>query len=321
MIQKENKRENRIDLKNFGLRKEERNELINEYRMKTAKRKVYMIAYMILPGIEVYYTDYQTEEHFCGKIDQCSYYQIAYSHKGVYESKIDGNRSIKLSEGEISMTADVFQSFDSYMPMGYYKGINIVFYPQMIKSETVDFLQLFSIDLDKMFQTYLCEKNYERFSCNSSIRREFEALYAASKAGDHIHMKMQILRILTEFAHFDGIREKKYRAVTPKKTQSMIEIRNYMERNMQKHITIKELAIRFRLSETSLKENFKLMYGCSPHAFLKKCRMEWSAQRLRKSSESVAEIGNAAGYENPSKFSAAFTSVYGVTPMQYRKKV
>ena len=88
---------------------------------------------------------------------------------------------------------------------------------------------------------------------------------------------------------------------------------------MQKHVTIKELAARFQISETGLKDNFKGIYGCRPYEFLKGCRMEWAAQRLKTTDESIADIGNAIGYENPSKFSAAFSSIYGLTPNKYRK--
>lgn len=308
----------RIDLQGFGFSKKEKDDLIHEYTMDAPENKASITAYMILPGIEVCCADFRTHEHFYGRMEDCGYYQIAYSHKGIYESRIDGHRFLKVSEGEISMITNIYESLDSYMPMGYYQGINIVFYQQMLK-EAKDFLRLFSIDVNELFQTHLQGKRFERFSCDPHIRKVLEALYEAAKEGDFIHMKIHVLHLLTEFVHYEGAKQKKYHIVTDKKTEIISRIKDYIEKDLQKHVTIKELAATFRISETGLKDNFKTIYGCSPYEFLKRCRMEWAAQRLKTTKESVAEIGNAVGYENPSKFSSAFTSVHGVTPVKYRK--
>lgn len=311
----------RMDFTGFGFLKREVNEWVHEYIIEEPQNKVHMTANMILPGIEVYCTDYHTHEHFYGKVNECKYFQIAYSHKGVYESRIDGHRFLRLSEGEISMMSNTYQSFDSCMPMGYFQGINIIFYPQMIEGEAIDFLKLFTIDINELFQTHLQGKRFERFVCDAHIKKVLEALYEASREGDHIHMKIHVLHLLTEFVHYEGARQKKYYVVTDKKTETISQIKDYIEKNMQKHFTIKELAARFLISETGLKNNFKIIYGCSPYEFLKRCRMEWAAQMLKATEESIADIGNVIGYENPSKFAAAFFSVYGVTPVKYRKNV
>lgn len=308
----------RMDFKGFGFLKKEVNEFVREYSLDTQNSKVHMIAYMILPGVEIYCTDYQTQEHFYGKVKECDYYQIAYSHKGVYESRIDGHRFLKLSEGEISMMTNTYQSFDSCIPMGYFKGINIIFYPKMIEGETVDFFGFFDIEIDRLFQNHLRGKRFERFVCDAHIVKVLEALYEAAKEGDYIHMKINLLHLLTEFVHYAGAKQKKYSVITDKKTETISQIKCYIEKNAENHFTIKELAALFHISETGLKDNFKIIYGCSPYAFLKRCRMKTGAELLKETAKSIAEIGNMLGYENPSKFSAAFSSVYGISPIKYR---
>lgn len=320
-MDRKNKTEERLDISSFGFLKKGNDASIREYNVDELDKKVCIIAYMILPGIEVYRTDYQTYKHFSGTVNRCNYYQIAYSHRGAYESRIDGHRYLKLSEGEVSMTANIYQSLDSYMPMGYYQGVNIIFYPDLIDGETVDFLRLFAIDIEELFQDHLQGKRFERFVCDAHIIKVLEALYEAAREGDRIHMKIHILHILTEFVHYEGAKQKKYHTVTDKTTETISQIKNYIENHLQKHFTIKYLAALFHISETGLKENFKIIYGCSPYEFLKRCRMEQAAQTLKLTKESIAEIANSVGYENPSKFSAAFFSVYGMTPVNYRKNV
>ena len=58
-----------------------------------------------------------------------------------------------------------------------------------------------------------------------------------------------------------------------------------------------------------------------PLDFMKIKRMEAAAELLVSEPQlSICEVAEAAGYENQSKFSAAFKSIMGVTPFAYRCK-
>ena len=49
--------------------------------------------------------------------------------------------------------------------------------------------------------------------------------------------------------------------------------------------------------------------------------MEAAAELIaQKSNISICEVAELAGYENQSKFSAAFKSVFGITPYAYKCK-
>ena len=61
--------------------------------------------------------------------------------------------------------------------------------------------------------------------------------------------------------------------------------------------------------------------GNSIGTFMKIKRMEAAAELLVSEPQlSICEVAETAGYENQSKFSAAFKSVMGVTPFAYRCK-
>lgn len=69
--------EERIDISGFGFLKKVKDESVFEYTVDEPNKKMCIIAYMVLPGIEVGCTDCQTFEHFSGKVSRCDYYQIA----------------------------------------------------------------------------------------------------------------------------------------------------------------------------------------------------------------------------------------------------
>ena len=70
---------------------------------------------------------------------------------------------------------------------------------------------------------------------------------------------------------------------------------------------------------TSMKKAFTIIYGKSIYAYMKEYRVNVAALLLQDSSKSILEIANDLGYQNPSKFSAAFKSLRGLTPRDYRK--
>ncbi len=88
--------------------------------------------------------------------------------------------------------------------------------------------------------------------------------------------------------------------------------------NMDRRITIEELARRYWMNPTTLKAAFKAVYGNSIAAHMREHRMERAAELLRETEQSVAAIARAVGYESQSRFSAAFRDAYGCLPTEYR---
>ena len=48
--------------------------------------------------------------------------------------------------------------------------------------------------------------------------------------------------------------------------------------------------------------------------------MNIAAKQLKETDKNISDIALSLGYANPSKFSAAFTAVYGILPKEYRKR-
>lgn len=101
---------------------------------------------------------------------------------------------------------------------------------------------------------------------------------------------------------------------------SIKEVHDYLTENLDKRITIEELAKMFLMNTTTLKEQFKAAYGVSVATHIKEHRMEKAASMLKETQCSVEEIARSVGYESQSKFTAAFKSIYDCTPLEYRKR-
>lgn len=100
----------------------------------------------------------------------------------------------------------------------------------------------------------------------------------------------------------------------------MKEAMNYIEQNFQNDISVEDIAKVCRLNRSYFGKIFKDAVGKSPQEFLLNYRMIKATELLKLTSLSVADIGNAVGYQNPLHFSRAFKNVYGVSPRTWRNQ-
>ena len=111
---------------------------------------------------------------------------------------------------------------------------------------------------------------------------------------------------------------------TRKCTKSQAELAkqasSYMLEHMDKKITINEISEKMHVSQTQLKNSFRNYYGESVYKYIRSRKMKLAADQLAEGQFSVMEIAGMFGYENCSKFAAAFRGEYGVSPSRYRKQ-
>lgn len=80
-----------------------------------------------------------------------------------------------------------------------------------------------------------------------------------------------------------------------------------------------ELARETGLSRSAFADRFTRVMGEPPMRYLAKQRMQFAAQRLRTSHESVSRIAYEAGYESEAAFNRAFKRQLGVPPAVWRQ--
>ena len=106
--------------------------------------------------------------------------------------------------------------------------------------------------------------------------------------------------------------------LTPKQLRLVTE---YMRENLDRDITLAELANLVRLSRFYFCTAFRLATGRRPHEWLTIERVERARTLLKDRALRIVDIGLAVGYQTPSAFSAAFRKVLGKTPSTYRRHV
>lgn len=90
--------------------------------------------------------------------------------------------------------------------------------------------------------------------------------------------------------------------------------------HMQEHYPIQFLAARAGVSPTRLKLAYRRVYGMPLFSHIRAEKMHWAARELSQNSARVIDIAAACGYDNASKFAAAFRAVTGRSPREFRMK-
>jgi len=94
----------------------------------------------------------------------------------------------------------------------------------------------------------------------------------------------------------------------------------YCMAHTDRHVTIPELALAFHISPTHLKSAFRAVFGMPLYHYIRGIKMQWAAKQLKETQIPILSIANSCGYENASKFSHAFRSHWGESPIQYRRQ-
>lgn len=98
--------------------------------------------------------------------------------------------------------------------------------------------------------------------------------------------------------------------------EKMLDV--YLEKDLP---SIRTIAKDLALSESTLKRNFKRVFGTSIYHFYLQKKMQQARQLLAEQNTSVKEIAFRLGYEKPSNFIRVFKKHYSSSPGSLRKKL
>lgn len=98
------------------------------------------------------------------------------------------------------------------------------------------------------------------------------------------------------------------------------EMLSYIQQHYAEKITLGDLAEQFHMSDKYLSRYFKQHFGLNFKQYLMHLRMLLAKHMLETSSSSVLDVALSAGFPSVNYFIRTFKEMYGITPLQYRKR-
>jgi AraC-like DNA-binding protein len=94
----------------------------------------------------------------------------------------------------------------------------------------------------------------------------------------------------------------------------------YLADNLERRVTLDELAGIARLSPFHFARAFTKTLGMPPYRYHQKLRMERACDLLARSEMRVIDIALAVGYESPQALARVFAQTYGMSPSLWRRR-
>lgn len=98
----------------------------------------------------------------------------------------------------------------------------------------------------------------------------------------------------------------------------MTKIHDFCRRNLDRPVTVDELARIAGCSRGHFTRRFQELEGVSPHEFIIRQKMRLAVRMLQTTVASVKEISASCGFEDTSYFCKVFRQYHGTTPGGYR---
>ncbi len=101
--------------------------------------------------------------------------------------------------------------------------------------------------------------------------------------------------------------------------QSVMDLIDYIEENLDKNLALKEIADNCHYSKYHLLHFFKASTGHSIMYYIRARKLSKSLELLSNSEFTIEYISSLLGFVHPTNFSRAFKRLYHMTPGEYRK--
>lgn len=151
-----------------------------------------------------------------------------------------------------------------------------------------------------------------------SYHRILDELYNIASSPDYvrdmrIHEKLSSLLILLMEDAWDDAQMQ-----STSDTLDIQAIKDYLDENFKKRISLDDLAGSFYLNKYYLMKLFKDRYGMTINAYLNQARVTWVKQQLRFTDKTMETLAAELHIE-PAYLSRLFKKIEGISPTQFRK--
>lgn len=242
--------------------------------------------------------------------------QINHCAKGRYSYAVDDDKIVYFGKGDLCVSIYDLTKTISDFPLGYYTGLEIFIDIDVANEHIKELIPDF--DLIGMYESLEKSKGYSLFRANEKINHVIGELYCVDERIKEPYFKLKCLELLL-FVFI--ARESKIESISLSKKQViMVEnVRKDLTSNLENRITIDQLADKYGVSKTTLKNCFKEVYGKPIFKWRKEYKLDYACRLIEEGELNISQISDKVGYTSHSKFSQAFKEYVGCTPSEYKK--
>lgn len=307
-----------------GVRVKETEEYV-ELQLSSGEDRGRMRCLPVFPGITLAQISVQAAAWPAPVMDACTPEAkgpmiINYCTRGRCELVLNNHKSVFLTAGHIALT-EKFARSEYVYPGRSYEGIELFIDPDIVDNGLPMLKNEFGVDITALRRMYCPEG--ETYIAKLSLPEEHmeRLLDASGQEGllKTINRKTGVIDLLAHLLYGQKQAAEPLVYFTRLQVEMARKIEAAITEDLSVTHRVKEFAVRFSVSESSVKKYFYGVYGQSIPQYTTQRRMCRAAELLSGTSMPVIEVAGAVGYENQSKFAAVFRRQYGLSPREYRQ--
>ena len=247
---------------------------------------------------------------------------LNYCVTGRCEIILNNENFVYVKDGEISLTERFAQKQYVY-PRRIYEGMELFVDTDTLTSESAWIQKEFGIDFHKIIELFCPNGNTYISTAAPEVEEILTKLWNLLDIAPPFSIFQMKVYVLALFSLLQSLNDIPPSQVCTFFTETQVDIAKRIEKiitsDLRQHHPAWELATQFSVSETSLKNYFRGVFGQNISIYLREVRMKKAAELLIATRLPVAKVAEQVGYVNQSKFAAVFKKQFGLSPLEYRR--
>ncbi len=274
----------------------------------------------VMPGVYLSFNEFNMARCFTGFAFDGNHISVNHCRAGRIEQALPGGTYSYTARGDLRVSDFVGHAGTYVFPTEHYSGVTVDFDIDVCEEPIRCMLDGFPVSVRALRKKF-CHAGlpFVLHDCDAA-EHVFSELYTVGQESLRVFAKVKMLDLLLLLDRVDGDdRGRQVEYFQRAQVEGVKRACALMVADLTRSYGVGELARLVGLSTTALKSCFKGVYGMPPYTYLRTYRMERAAEMLRQGELSVSDIAVTVGYGSPSKFTAAFKALMGVTPSAYRR--
>ena len=282
----------------------------------------FMTMYRLFDGIYLMYNDFHLKS--CSSEYQNAETVLCIDHcrEGRIEHENPLGGRYYMEAGDMRIDKRVHHEGRVELPLSHYHGVTIGFMQDTAQASLRRALPFLSVELSDLAEKFCGERNEFLIRDSEQLNALFMQLYHAPKSMRTDYFRIKTAELLILLNSMDAADHTEQRQYIPASISDKIkEVHSLMTSDLERIYTVEELSEISGMTSAALRKGFKAVYGLPIYKYIKGYKMKAAAAMLISEQKlNISEIAQRLGYDNSSKFSAAFRDVMGVTPQNYRNR-
>ncbi|MCR5141469.1 MAG: AraC family transcriptional regulator [Ruminococcus sp.] len=282
----------------------------------------FMTMYRVFDGIYLMYNDFHMKHCVSEYQNADTVLCIDHCREGRIEHENALGERYYMKAGDLRIDKRVHHAGKVELPLSHYHGMTIGFMQETAQRSLRHEMPFLSVDPDMLGKKFCPENKEFLLRTNEQLNSVFSQLYHTPESMRLDFFRLKIAELLLLLSSVDTAEKSEQRQYFPaSQTAKIKQLHTLITGSLDKTFTVDELSEISGMPPASLRKVFKAVYGTPVYQYFKSYKMKAAAEMLISDRKmNIADIAQRLGYDNASKFSAAFRDVMGVTPQNYRNR-